>query len=216
MTGGIFHDCAVHDIDVVCWILGEFPDVVYTQAHAFHKNVAELGDVDQVNITMKFASGIIATIDLNREASYGYDQRIEVNYQYSKFIEGQSTHGQGCHDRAMYRALSSGGFQSHRGWVRVPVIRSELIFLNETLHYKAWQYDQKYFVFSPQVFGSNGMLETRNNSKINLVGHLGKNGASSDPVPFSFPQRYADAYREELDYFIDYVLGKRKQYISLG
>ncbi|XP_033641988.1 myo-inositol 2-dehydrogenase-like [Asterias rubens] len=137
ISGGIFHDCAVHDIDVVCWILGEFPDVVYTQAHAFHKNVAELGDVDQVNITMKFASGIIATIDLNREASYGYDQRIEV-------------------------------------------------------------------------FGSNGMLETRNNSKINLVGHLGKNGASSDPVPFSFPQRYADAYREELDYFIDYVLGLDK------
>ncbi len=54
------------------------------------------------------------------------------------------------------------------------------------------------------------MLETRNNSKINLVGHLGKNGASSDPVPFSFPQRYADAYREELDYFIDYVLGLDK------
>ena len=63
---------------MVCWIVGEFPEVVYTQGHAFHKEIGELGDADQVNITMKFPSGVIATIDLNRDASYGFDQRLEV------------------------------------------------------------------------------------------------------------------------------------------
>ncbi|XP_022090122.1 uncharacterized protein LOC110979000 [Acanthaster planci] len=135
MSGGIFHDCGVHDIDVVCWILGQYPDVVYTQAHLFHQELAEMDDVDQVAITMKFPSGTIATIDLNRESSYGYDQRIEV-------------------------------------------------------------------------FGSAGMLQTRNVShQFNLVGHLGKQGSSTEPIAHSFPQRYAEAYANELDYFIDYELG---------
>ena len=28
ISGGIFHDCAVHDIDMVTWILGEYPSKV--------------------------------------------------------------------------------------------------------------------------------------------------------------------------------------------
>ena len=27
-SGGIFHDCAVHDIDLITWILGEYPSKV--------------------------------------------------------------------------------------------------------------------------------------------------------------------------------------------
>lgn len=27
-SGGIFHDCMVHDIDTITWILGEYPDKV--------------------------------------------------------------------------------------------------------------------------------------------------------------------------------------------
>lgn len=78
ISGGIFHDCGVHDIDAICWILGEDPVSVFTQAHAFHKEIAELDDVDQVIIVMKFPSGCIASIDLSRHAVYGYDQRIEI------------------------------------------------------------------------------------------------------------------------------------------
>ena len=26
ISGGIFHDCLVHDIDLICWILGAFPE----------------------------------------------------------------------------------------------------------------------------------------------------------------------------------------------
>jgi len=28
VSGGIFHDCLVHDIDMVTWVLGEYPDKV--------------------------------------------------------------------------------------------------------------------------------------------------------------------------------------------
>jgi len=77
-TGGIFHDCAVHDIDMVCWIVGDSPESVYAAAHAHNDDIRSVGDVDTVVITMKFRDGSLATIDLSRYAAYGYDQRLEV------------------------------------------------------------------------------------------------------------------------------------------
>ncbi|GFR32466.1 myo-inositol 2-dehydrogenase [Trichonephila clavata] len=78
ISGGIFHDCAVHDIDYICWLLGEYPCSVSSFAHAHYDDVKELGDHDTVCINMKFPSGKLATIDLSRCAVYGYDQRVEV------------------------------------------------------------------------------------------------------------------------------------------
>eukprot|EP00112_Aurelia_sp_Birch-Aquarium-sp1_P016750 Seg382.13 transcript_id=Seg382.13/GoldUCD/mRNA.D3Y31 product="Myo-inositol 2-dehydrogenase" protein_id=Seg382.13/GoldUCD/D3Y31 len=75
---GIFHDCGIHDIDLIMWIVGEKPTTVYTQAHAFRKDIAAIDDVDTVAITMKFPSGVLAMIDLSRFAAYGYDQRLEA------------------------------------------------------------------------------------------------------------------------------------------
>jgi len=78
ISGGIFHDCCVHDVDVICWILGESPHTVFCLAHAFHSEIGALNDVDTVGVVMKFPSGVIGQIDLSRHAVYGYDQRIEV------------------------------------------------------------------------------------------------------------------------------------------
>ena len=77
-VGGFYHDCAVHDIDLVCWIVGEFQSSVFVQAHAHNKDIKEMGDVDTTLITLTFPSGVLASIDLSRNASYGYDQRCEV------------------------------------------------------------------------------------------------------------------------------------------
>jgi len=77
-AGGIFHDCAVHDIDMVCWIVGDFPSSIYTVAHAHVDVIRSLNDVDTVVISMKFRDGTLAIIDLSRFAAYGYDQRLEV------------------------------------------------------------------------------------------------------------------------------------------
>ena len=78
ISGGIFHDCCVHDVDVICWIMGESPHTVFCMAHAFHPEIGALNDVDTVGVVMKFPSGAIGQIDLSRHAVYGYDQRIEV------------------------------------------------------------------------------------------------------------------------------------------
>ena len=78
ISNGIFHDCAVHDIDEVCWIVGEEPCSVFAQGSAFDPEIRAIGDVDTVAIVLKFPCGVIASIDLNRHSQYGYDQRLEV------------------------------------------------------------------------------------------------------------------------------------------
>jgi len=78
ISGGIFHDCGSHDIDLCRWILNEDPIQVFAMASAFRKEIADINDFDTVLITLKYPSGAIGSIDLSREAVYGYDQRIEV------------------------------------------------------------------------------------------------------------------------------------------
>ncbi|KAF6027210.1 hypothetical protein EB796_014480 [Bugula neritina] len=78
ISGGVFHDCLVHDIDAACWILGEFPKRVYAAAHAHNDAIKEMGDVDTVAAILKFESGALAIIDTSRDSRYGYDQRCEV------------------------------------------------------------------------------------------------------------------------------------------
>ena len=78
ISGGFFHDCGVHDVDLICWIMGEAPQTVFCLAHAFHPHIGAMNDVDTVGVVMKFPSGAIGQIDLSRHAVYGYDHRIEV------------------------------------------------------------------------------------------------------------------------------------------
>lgn len=80
ISNGMFHDCAVHDIDMVCWVVGEEPIRVTAEGSAFSKDIQDLDDVDTIAIVMKFPSGVLATIDLCRHSSYGYDQRLEVSH----------------------------------------------------------------------------------------------------------------------------------------
>jgi len=75
---GFFHDSGVHDIDVVCWMLNDFPNEVYAVTHTYIEEIRNLGDVDTIVIVLKFKSGVIATIDLSRKSVYGYDQRVEL------------------------------------------------------------------------------------------------------------------------------------------
>ncbi|CAH1269687.1 Hypp4231 [Branchiostoma lanceolatum] len=96
ISGGIFHDCAVHDIDECLWIMKELPTQVHTMAHCFTPAIAELDDVDTVSITMKFSSGAIASLDLSRLSTYGYDQRTEV-YGSKGMLMNHNTSPTGLH-----------------------------------------------------------------------------------------------------------------------
>ena len=79
-AGGIFQDTAVHDIDIMCWILGEYLTCVTAQGSALAPEIAEIGDYDTLFIILKFPSGTLGLIEISRHSSHGYDQRIEVSY----------------------------------------------------------------------------------------------------------------------------------------
>ena len=78
ISNGIFHDCAVHDVDMACWVVGERPVSVFAQGSAFDPEIGAIGDVDTAAIVLKFPSGVLASIDISRHSQYGYDQRLEV------------------------------------------------------------------------------------------------------------------------------------------
>lgn len=78
ISGGIFHDCMVHDFDIITWILGEYPVKVSAQAHAHIPEIKAIGDHDTVVVTLYFPSGTLGMVDISRNSSYGYDQRLEV------------------------------------------------------------------------------------------------------------------------------------------
>jgi myo-inositol 2-dehydrogenase/D-chiro-inositol 1-dehydrogenase len=75
---GIFHDCVVHDLDMVCHIVGETPTHVSAFASAMIPDIKEMDDFDNVVATLKFPSGVVASIDVNRDSVVGYDQRVEA------------------------------------------------------------------------------------------------------------------------------------------
>lgn len=76
--GGIYHDCAVHDIDTIINVTGEYPTTVTAIGKANIPEIAAINDHDTVAILLSFESGTVGIIDLSRYSNYGYDQRLEV------------------------------------------------------------------------------------------------------------------------------------------
>ncbi|HET9811021.1 MAG TPA: inositol 2-dehydrogenase [Sphingomicrobium sp.] len=63
-------------------------------------------------------------------------------------------------------------------------------------------YDQRV-----ELFGSKGALRV-GNVPSTAVEQLGEGGVNGAPFPYSFVERYADAYRAELDHFADVLDGR--------
>lgn len=136
ISGGIFHDCMVHDLDMVCHIVGDYPTHMSAFGSSFISDIGELGDFDNVIGSLTFATGVHATIDINRKSCYGYDQRIEA-------------------------------------------------------------------------FGGDGMLLAENHHTTSVT-QAGEKGFTRPPVDYSFPTRYRDAYRLELECFVRCARGEEE------
>ncbi|MHB1783665.1 MAG: inositol 2-dehydrogenase [Acidimicrobiales bacterium] len=79
VSGGIFLDMTIHDFDMARYVVGsEVVEVSAYGAVRIDPAFAELGDVDTAAVTLRHDSGCITVIDNCRQASYGYDQRVEV------------------------------------------------------------------------------------------------------------------------------------------
>jgi len=77
-SGGYFYDSLIHDFDMAQYFIGEAPSEIYCVGSSFIPDLKAHGDIDSVAVVLRFPSGSIATIDNNRSAVYGYDQRLEV------------------------------------------------------------------------------------------------------------------------------------------
>jgi len=80
--GGIFKDMAIHDLDMSRFLMGEDPlEVFATGSCMINQEIADLPGpeaYDTATIIVKYREGRTATIDVCRQATYGYDQRAEA------------------------------------------------------------------------------------------------------------------------------------------
>jgi myo-inositol 2-dehydrogenase/D-chiro-inositol 1-dehydrogenase len=79
VSGGMFLDMTIHDFDMARFLIGREVTEIYCAAGVrVDPAIGEAGDVDTAVIVLRFANGVIGTIDNCRKAPYGYDQRVEV------------------------------------------------------------------------------------------------------------------------------------------
>jgi myo-inositol 2-dehydrogenase/D-chiro-inositol 1-dehydrogenase len=79
VCGGLFLDMTIHDFDMARFLIGSEIEEVYATAGVLvDPAIGAAGDVDTAVTVLKFANGVIGTIDNSRQAVYGYDQRVEL------------------------------------------------------------------------------------------------------------------------------------------
>lgn len=77
--GNLFLDLGIHDYDLACWLMDESVVEVYAVGGALvYPQLRDFGDLDNAQITLRFANGAMGSINLSRNARYGYDVRTEI------------------------------------------------------------------------------------------------------------------------------------------
>ena len=78
-AGGLLREKGTHFYDLAHWMAGSEPVEIYTAGDClFDPRYAANGDVDTAALTLRFASGVLATFSFSRRTAYGYDEMIEV------------------------------------------------------------------------------------------------------------------------------------------
>lgn len=78
VSGGIFIDQSIHDIDCARYLVGDVEEVHAWGAVNVDPRIGEIGDVDTTNLSLRFSNGALGVIQNSRRAVYGYDVRTEV------------------------------------------------------------------------------------------------------------------------------------------
>lgn len=77
-SGGFFADVTLHDFDVARWLVGEVEEVTAFGAVLAEPRLADLGDVDNAVVVLRFTSGALGVLDNSRAAGYGYECSSEI------------------------------------------------------------------------------------------------------------------------------------------
>jgi predicted dehydrogenase len=79
VSGGIFRDCAVHDIDSIRFVTGrEVVEVMAVGANRGDEVFRECGDADTAAAMLTLDDGTLALVSASRYNGAGYDVRLEV------------------------------------------------------------------------------------------------------------------------------------------
>jgi myo-inositol 2-dehydrogenase/D-chiro-inositol 1-dehydrogenase len=79
VSGGLFRDSSIHDLDMIRYLLGEEIATVYAVGGCLaDEAIGAAGDIDTAMVTLVSRSGILAQINNARDTPFGYDQRLEV------------------------------------------------------------------------------------------------------------------------------------------
>ncbi|MFI8326595.1 Gfo/Idh/MocA family oxidoreductase [Streptomyces sp. NPDC085529] len=79
LSGGLFRDCMVHDVDIVRWVTGrEVVEVYATGSDAGPAMFRAAGDVDTAAALLTLDDGTLVTATATRCNGAGYDVRMEL------------------------------------------------------------------------------------------------------------------------------------------
>ena len=79
VSGGIFKDMTIHDIDILRWLLNDEIVEVFAQGAVMIDNkVKTVPDYDTASMILKSKKGILCQLTNSRRQSGGFDQRIEI------------------------------------------------------------------------------------------------------------------------------------------
>mgnify|MGYP001361314361 FL=1 len=171
------------------------------------KENGEIGELEMVIISsrdpeppgldyLKAAGGFfrdttIHDFDLSRFI-LGEDPIVEV-FAYGSQLISQECKDLGDHDTAMFIMKSQKGV---------------LIHINNSRR-AVYGYDQRV-----EVFGSKGMMISNNQSVTSVEKFDDKSTHVKDPIHFFFIERYDQAYKDQLDAFINIVINKEKPSVT--
>jgi myo-inositol 2-dehydrogenase / D-chiro-inositol 1-dehydrogenase len=145
-SGGLPLDMTIHDFDMVRFLTGQEVEEVYAVGEALiDPEVGRAGDVDTCVITMRLRGGAFATIDNSRQATYGYDQRVEV-FGSRGMVAAGSSHADSRVFLAACTAHSAAPIDSF-------VERYQESFLIEIQDFVACVFDNR----TPSVTGLDGL-----------------------------------------------------------
>ena len=86
VSGGIFVDQAIHDLDIARFLVGEVEEVLAIGDAKVDPAIAEMGDADTTTVLLKFVGGAQGVVQSSRRAIYGYDVRTEIFGSGGKFV----------------------------------------------------------------------------------------------------------------------------------
>jgi myo-inositol 2-dehydrogenase/D-chiro-inositol 1-dehydrogenase len=79
-SGGIFHDCAIHDFDAIRWVTGQEVTEVYAAGGNRGPDwFRDIPDADTASAVLTLADGALAVVSSSRYNGRGYDVRLELH-----------------------------------------------------------------------------------------------------------------------------------------